>query len=272
MKGVNDQAVAVFQETVWAYFDAHKRRMPWRESPYVDDLYAIMVSEVMLQQTQVSRVVPKFLSFMKRFPTPECLSTSSLADVLRMWSGLGYNRRAKYLWEAAQAITKHGSFPSSVEELVRLPGIGRNTAGAILAYARNQPTVFIETNIRTVFIHHFFPHQRVVDDKDLRFVVERTLPDRDYREWYWALMDYGAFLKQTKAVANTRSKHFTKQSKFAGSRRQLRGAVLRQLRVAAMSIGELQKILSDERLESVLDDLSKEGLIARQYNRVSLLE
>jgi A/G-specific adenine glycosylase len=145
--------VTDFQKTVWDFYRAHRRTMPWRVEPAP---YFVLVSELMLQQTQVSRVQSKFISFIRKFPTIEALAAAPLADVLGAWSGLGYNRRAKFLWQAAQDIQAKGSFPQTVDLLMQLPGIGANTAGAIAAYAFNRPVFFIETNIRTVFIHHFF--------------------------------------------------------------------------------------------------------------------
>lgn len=250
-----------FQQIVWDYYHDHGRDLPWR-TPEPDgtfDSYKIMVSELMLQQTQASRVIPKYLQFLEVFPTAQSLAQASLADVLRQWSGLGYNRRAKFLWQAAQQI--RGSFPETLDELIKLPGIGTNTAGAILAYAFNQPVVFIETNIRTVYIHHFFPGQIDVTDKQLLPLLEKTLDAEHPREWYWALMDYGAHLKNTVGNISQNSHHYAKQSTFHGSKRQIRGQVLRELAGANKTYRQLKVNISDERLQNVLDDLTKEGMI-----------
>jgi A/G-specific adenine glycosylase len=144
-----------FQEMIWDKARQHYRKMPWRDNT---DPYNVLVSELMLQQTQVDRVIPKFELFMLTFPSILSLSKASLADVLIAWNGLGYNRRAKYLHESAKKIVSdfEGKIPQSYEKLTSLPGVGPNTAGAILAYSYNQPVVFIETNIRTVYFHHFF--------------------------------------------------------------------------------------------------------------------
>lgn len=257
---------ALFQETVWEYYRQHGRAgLPWRQ-PRGDgsfDAYAIVVSELMLQQTQVARVIPKFEAFMARFPTVDALASAPLAAVITAWSGLGYNRRAKFLWLAAQAVrdVHAGMVPDSHDALVALPGIGPNTAGAVLAYAYNQPVIFVETNIRTVFIHHFFTGSSAVSDKELLPLLAQTLPPHEAREWYWALMDYGSFLKQTVGNTSRASAHYSRQSVFAGSRRQIRGQVLRILTAGPHPIRDLHAMLPDDRLESVLEDLAGEGLI-----------
>jgi len=261
--------VEEFRQTVLQYYQLSGRHdLPWRlpEPGGVFDPYKILVSEVMLQQTQVGRVVPKFAAFTRQFPSLTALARASLAEVLQAWSGLGYNRRAKFLWQCAQAVaaTHGGQLPQTARGLVALPGIGPNTAGAVLAYAYNKPVVFIETNIRTVFIYHFFAGQQAVADKDILDLVARTLPD-DARTWYWALMDYGSHLKQTVGNLNTLSKHYTKQSRFEGSRRQIRGQVLKILGGQPATLAALRSSIADERLESVLADLAAEGLVGRSH-------
>ena len=257
---------ADFQAAVWGCYRQHGRDLPWRR-PEPDgsfDPYKILLSEIMLQQTQVSRVIPKFQAFLARFPSFAALASAPLSEVLVAWSGLGYNRRAKFLWQAAQQIMQShgGRLPTTSAELTRLPGIGANTAGAVLAYAFNKPVVFIETNIRTVFIHHFFADKQGISDREILDLVARTLPD-DARTWYWALMDYGSHLKQTVGNLNKLSKHYVKQSAFQGSRRQIRGQVLRLLGEKPRSPGSLQQAISDERLPDVLKALLDEGLIEK---------
>ena len=265
--------IAAFQETLWAYYAKHARNeLPWRqpESDGQFDSYKILVSELMLQQTQVGRVVPKFHAFIATFPTVKTLASVGLGSVLQTWQGLGYNRRAKYLWQSAQAITKLGRFPDTLTELVGLPGVGKNTAGAILAYAHNQPIVFIETNIRTVMIHHFFADIEEVDDSSIANCINQTLDHENPREWYWALMDYGSYLKNTAGNASRRSKHYGKQSVFTGSKRQIRGAVIRTLTVGPHTLSELEHLIADDRLGAVLADLIAEGLILEENNKYHL--
>lgn len=259
-----------FTEKVWEYYREFGRHgLPWRvdTSPY-----SILVSEIMLQQTQVARVLPKYEHFLKQFPDLAGLARAPLGEVLMAWSGLGYNRRAKYLHQAAQTIIKQhgGKFPSRASDLISLPGIGKNTAGAIMAYAYNEPAVFIETNIRTVFIHHFFDDQFEVPDTELVDLVTRTLDEQHPREWYWALMDYGSFLKRTTGSRNQQSKHYNKQPAFTGSRRQIRGKVIRLLTTTSYDYDELNEVLQDSRLGEVLESLTSEGLIQKEGGRYTL--
>jgi A/G-specific adenine glycosylase len=250
-----------FQAILAEHFDARGRHeLPWR---LTTDPYEIMVSELMLQQTQVSRVIPKYHEFLKRFPTTQSLAAASLGDVLRAWQGLGYNRRAKFLWQAAQQIG--GKFPDTLEGLVALPGIGKNTAGAILAYAYNRPSVFVETNVRTVYIHHFFHDAGGVNDKEIEELVVQTITDNP-RGFYWSLMDYGTYLKQTVGNKNTQSKHYAKQSPFEGSRRQVRGAVLRTLASRGYSADQLAAHINDQRTHEIIAELTAEGFIAKTDN------
>lgn len=200
-----------------------RHSLPWR---LTTDPYVILLSELMLQQTQVSRVIPKYAAFLQSFPTIASLRTAQLADVLKLWQGLGYNRRAKYLWQLAQHVDH---LPTSESELLQLPGIGPYTASAICAFAFNQPVVMIETNIRTVFLYHFFPHQQNVADKDVLPLVSTTMDRSNPRQWYWALMDYGSYLKSIVPNPSRTSRHHTKQTKFAGSVRQTRGEIIRLL-------------------------------------------
>jgi A/G-specific adenine glycosylase len=262
------QQISTFQEAVWQYYQVHGRHdLPWRQAEPDGsyDPYKIVVSELMLQQTQVPRVIPKFAIFVAAFPSFPALAHAPLAEVLQVWSGLGYNRRAKFLRQSAQIVTEQcgGAIPRDRADLVALAGIGFHTAGAILAYAFNEPVVFIETNIRTVFIHHFFADREKVADAELLPLIEQTIPKGRAREWYWALMDYGTYLKQTVGNKSQASASYTKQSAFHGSRRQIRGQVLKLLGPAPQTLAALQQALPDERLEGVLADLASEGFIEK---------
>jgi len=231
-----------------------------------------MVSEMMLQQTQVRRVIPKYAEFLTSFPTVAALAAAPLAEVLRAWSGLGYNRRAQYLHRAAQIITSQyaGQIPPAATALVKLPGIGPNTAGALLAYAFNQPVVFIETNVRTVFLHHFYKHQTTVADREIIRLVAATLDYEQPREWYWALMDYGSFIKRTIGNLNRASVSYRPQSPFTGSRRAIRGKIVRLLTAAPTHQRHLAVLVDDERFDAVLADLLREGLIQRSGQQLSV--
>jgi A/G-specific adenine glycosylase len=246
--------------------------MPWRET---HDPYRIFVSEIMLQQTQVPRVMQKYPEFLTRFPDFHALAAAELREVLLAWQGLGYNRRAKFLHGAARRIVgEHGGeLPREPELLATLPGVGPNTAGSLAAFAYNLPVVFIETNIRRVFIHFFFREADGVHDRDILPLVEATLDHEDPRTWYYALMDYGSMLAKWFPNPNRRSAHYTRQGAFENSDRQLRGRLLRALgERETLAVEELPAVLgfSDERVESVLAALEREGFVAREEGTVRI--
>jgi A/G-specific adenine glycosylase len=217
-----------FQAAVYAYYDNYGRDLPWRMT---DDPYAIVVSEVMLQQTQVSRVIDTYRHFINLFPSVRSLAAAPLREILAVWQGLGYNRRALALKTLAEKVVAahDGHIPSDFRLLVKLPGIGPATANSILAFAFNRPVVFIETNIRTVFIHHFFKDHHHVTDGELLPFVAQTLDGDNPRRWYNALMDYGVMLKKRFINPSKKSAHYRKQAPFDGSNRQVRGAILKEL-------------------------------------------
>lgn len=237
------------------------RAMPWRDDTRA---YYVLVSELMLQQTQVPRVVPKFEAFVAAFPDEQALAQASLADVLKLWQGLGYNRRAKFLHAAAQMIVNEfdGVFPSDEKELLQLPGVGKNTAGAIRAYAFNQPSIFVETNVRTVYIHHFFDDRFDVDDKEIIALLEQTIDRRRPRAFYWALMDYGSWLKSRGVRNISSSKHYKKQSALKGSIRETRGAIVRELTRRQQTKAELEQAVDmPDRFAQALAGLQADGLV-----------
>ena len=237
--------------------------MPWRRDTRP---YYVLVSELMLQQTQVDRVVSKFNEFIVRFPDIVSLAEAPLGEVLQVWQGLGYNRRAKYLHEAAKTAASEfgGRLPDTSHELVRLPGIGVNTAGAILAYAFDQPAVFVETNVRAVYFYHFFPRHDTVHDRELLPIIERTIDYERPREFYWALMDYGSWLKRQGAVSAGQSRQYKKQGRLKGSVREVRGQIVRLLAHGDATLLELRSgLVADERFEPALEGLLGDGLIMR---------
>jgi A/G-specific adenine glycosylase len=246
------------------------RQMPWRHDirPYY-----VLVSELMLQQTQVERVIPKFEAFITLFPDEKALAVASLSEVLTVWNGLGYNRRAKYLHDAAKMVMAHyrGIFPSTLEELQTLPGVGPNTAGAIMTYAYNKPAIFIETNVRTVYFHHFFENGDKVSDAELKVLVEQTVDRERPREFYWALMDYGSWLKRQGAGKIQQSKHYVKQSALKGSVREVRGQIIRALTEVDRTSAELkQQVTYDERFEKALAGLMHDGLVTQTKDHLHL--
>lgn len=251
--------------------------MPWRETA---DPYRILVSEVMLQQTQVSRVIPKYEEFLKAFPTAQALAAAAPSAVLRLWQGLGYNRRALNLKKAAETICDQklghkGRFPEDRDALIGLPGIGQSTAGAIMNFAFNKPTAFIETNIRAVFLYFFFKGSSSVSDTDIYALVEETIDSKRPREWFYALYDYGTMLKSTlgkeRSALHKQSKHYSKQSAFKGSNRELRSSIVKHALAhpsKPLTAESLYKTLkaSAHPLESVRKNLlalEKEGFIEK---------
>ncbi len=222
----------------------------------------------MLQQTQTDRVVPKYEAFLKEFPSVEALSKASVADVVRMWMGLGYYRRALNLHKAAKVICEErgGDFPTTIQELRSLPGVGSYTAAAVGAFAFGIAAPMIETNIRSVYLTFFFPKRRVVTDKEVSQVVEETLYRRDPRRWFYALMDLGVELKRLDRSINTRSKHYVRQSKFHGSHRQVRAAVLKTIAEKSRRFEEVLSELSypQEKIELALTQLEREGFVIKK--------
>lgn len=253
--------IDTFRKHVWDEGHRLYRDMPWRTAP---TFYNVLVSEIMLQQTQVVRVCNKFIEFMQLFPTIEVLATADLSDVLRAWIGLGYNRRAKFLHDAAKQLVMLDRLPQTVPELVRLPGIGPNTAGAIAAYTYNVPVPFVETNIRTVYIHHFFETQTIVHDDDIYEMVRLTLDAQHPREFYWALMDYGSWLKRVYGAHLRQSKQYVRQTPLAGSTREVRGEIIRLLKDRQYTKVDLQHQIKtmDERFPRALAGLQRDGLIS----------
>lgn len=252
-----------FQKLVWQHYKKHGRHtLPWRKTR---NLYHILVSEVMLQQTQVERVIAFYARFIQQFSSAKKLAHAPLSQVLKVWQGLGYNRRAKMLREAAKKLAS--SNLKTITELEALPGVGPYTARAIAAFAWNRDVVFVETNIRTALIHHFFPRRESVADTELVEVLQRLLPKGKAREWYSALMDYGASLKRSGISRNARSLHYAKQSKFSGSVREARGAIVRRLASHPASHRLLTNLLGSTRrtqLEEALLALLKEGFIKKK--------
>lgn len=263
-----------FQRVIYRYYQQQGRIFPWRKTR---NPYHIFISEFMLQQTQTERVLKKYYLFIEEFPTFSILAQAPLQKIITVWQGLGYNRRCIYLRDsAAQIVLKfHGELPDSVDVLVNLPGIGKATASALVAFSYNTPTVFIETNIRQVFLHFFFPDRESVPDKDLYPLIEKALDRENPRIWYYALMDYGAMLKKKFGNLNKRSMSYKKQPAFEGSNRQVRGEILRTL-VAEQNLGEyeLTKKINGEkaRLRKILSALEKEGFIKKTGQTYSIKE
>ncbi len=264
--GINGPVIDEFRSIVYGYFNSFGRVLPWRDDP---DPYRVVVSEIMLQQTQVDRVIAKYTEFIDRFPSIHELAAAPLDEVLKTWQGLGYNRRGLYLHRMAIQVVEenNGQIPNSPESLVQLPGIGPATASSICAFAYNMPVVFIETNIRAVYIHFFYPDEEGVPDKNIVPLVEATLDRDNPNRWYSALMDYGTMIKKLFPNPRRKSAHHSKQAPFRGSLRQIRGRILAQLLerpgLTGTSIIDLTGYEA-EKVERVLESMVAEGMVSRK--------
>jgi A/G-specific adenine glycosylase len=271
-QGLAPEAVRLFRDAIYDYYSKHGRKLPWRETR---DPYRILVSEMMLQQTQVERVLNKYGQFIAMFPDFSALAGASLKEVLEIWQGLGYNRRALALKGCASIVVNDfgGMLPSDRDTLLTFPGIGNATASAVCAFAFDQPTILIETNIRRVFIHFFFREKEFVKDAEIIPLVKETLDDSHPRKWYYALMDYGAMLGANGENPNRRSAHYKRQSPFQGSNRQLRGMILKTLTAGrALSRRQLAQVLekTPEAIDAVLIELASEGFIEKRGDMYTL--
>jgi A/G-specific adenine glycosylase len=263
-----------FRDSIYSYYEKAGRKFPWRGNTTP---WGVLVSEFMLQQTQTDRALAYWKRWMKRWPTPESLAEASMEDALREWNGLGYNRRGRYVKECAGLITRKygGKVPDTPAGLLILPGIGPYTAGAIACFAYNYSSVFIETNIRAVLIHFFFQDRETVADRELIPILDETLDRRDPRSWYWALMDYGAALKKVTVNPNRKSAHYTRQSRFEGSFRQLRGNLIKSLLSQGPGTAEdliRRTGIGEENLYKVLEVLQKDLMVAEKEGLYTIRE
>lgn len=262
-KSLSSKEIALFQKLIYDFYSDNERYFAWRG---IDNPYYVVVSEIMLQQTQTDRVRKKYDEFIATFPTLEILADAPLDRVIAAWQGLGYNRRALALRLFAQRVVAEfkGRVPQDPIVLETFKGIGPATAASICAFAFNAPTLFIETNIRSVFIYHFFPQNTEVHDRHIMPLVAQTLDFDNPRIWYYALMDYGVMLKKNHKNPSRKSAHHARQSKFEGSDRQVRGAIVRMLvkeQAVAKDAFVAQVGREQEKVESILLDLEKEGFI-----------
>ncbi|MBU1008083.1 A/G-specific adenine glycosylase [Candidatus Dependentiae bacterium] len=270
---LTEKQVRDFQKIIYDHYKKFGRDFPWRNTT---DQYPIFISEVMLQQTQTSRVAKKYDTFLHVFPSFHALARAELFDVLRAWQGLGYNRRAKFLHQSAKEIisTYDGEIPKDVNLLRKLPGIGTATAGSIAAFAFNKPTVFVETNIRAVLIHLFLQNKDNIPDKKLLYLAQQTLDKKNPRIWYYAITDYGVHLKSQGINPINKSKSYTKQSKFEGSTRQIRGKIIKLLLSDTTLTKEqvLKRIklvrteIKASQIEKIINKLVEEKILSQSFS------
>jgi A/G-specific adenine glycosylase len=264
---LTQSTIDIFQELIYNFYRKQGRLFSWRTT---SNPYHILVSEIMLQQTQVNRVIPKYEEFVHKFPDFYSLNNASLKTVMNVWKGLGYNRRAVHLKNIAYRVLSefNGVLPNNVSDFTSFPGIGNYTASAICTFAFNQPHVFIETNIRTVFIHFFFSAEKNnIKDSVLMPLIKQTLDISNPKEWYYALMDYGAMIKKIMINPSRRSAEYQKQPLFKKSNREIRGKILSTLlQKPKASIEELSYILNIPiaRLTPLVYQLLKEKIIAKE--------
>lgn len=265
---LSGKKIKAFQDKILTWYNNHKRDFPWRQTR---DPYAILISEVMSQQTQINRVVLKYELWMRKFPTVEHLAKASVADVLAYWSGLGYNRRALNLKKTAEMIAKdfNGTFPKTEEELLALPGIGKYTARAILCFAFDQQVTVVDTNIRKVIITQFGLDG---SENELQNIADQLLPNGKAYDWNQALMDYAAAVLKNEKIS------IPKQSKFIGSHRYYRGQILKYLlKHKEVIFDELGLAIKKEYtqaekvwLEKLVQELIDEGFITMTHQIIRL--
>jgi A/G-specific adenine glycosylase len=260
------------QRRVLSWYADNRRDLPWR---HTTDPYAILVSEIMLQQTQVPRVAPRFLEWLEAWPDLESLAAAPLAEVLRRWQGLGYNNRARRLREcAAEAVAAApdggaAELPRTVDGLRALPGIGPYTARAVLIFAHNQDLAAVDANVRRVLTHEL-GLAGDLGDAQLQAVADALLPRGRSRDWHNALMDYGSLVltARTTGIAPR-----TRQTAFEGSRRQQRARLLRRLLEGGpQPLSELTIALAlplDETAD-IVERLRRDGLVAEAGGTVSV--
>lgn len=263
------RCIRAFQKSIYEFYETQGRDLPWRQTT---DPYAILVSEIMLQQTQVDRVIEPYNRFLSKFPDPKSLARSPTEEVIKYWQGLGYNRRALNLKKAAVMMAEDG-IPSDEQGLTRLPGIGPYTASAVTVFAFNKPAIVIETNIRSIFIFLTFPDREKVLDKEIQLYIDSTMDRENPRRWFNALMDAGASLKRQIGNPSRASASYQKQSPFEGSDRQIRGYILRELAkrgtveedTIATGIGK-----DTRKVRHIINRLEKEGFLSRFGRSVRL--
>lgn len=263
--------VTIFQTKILTWYEEHKRDLPWRRT---HDPYKILVSEVMLQQTQVSRVIPKYENWLQVFPTVEILAKATVSEVLKQWMGLGYNRRALYLQNTAREVVKRGMWPQTETELLTLPGIGKYTANALLCFAFLEQVAVVDTNVRKVILVEILKDTKnTVGEKEIEDIARKIVPKNQAYMWNQALMDYASSVLKHQRIP------IPKQSRFKGSDRYYRAKILKLLLdKKTLTLGELGMLLRedysanlDEWLENLLKRMQKDGLITIKNGKLTIV-
>ncbi|MFX1254102.1 MAG: Fe-S cluster assembly protein HesB [Promethearchaeota archaeon] len=263
---ITSEKINRFHEKIFAWWEDNKRDFPWRQTT---NPYHIMVSEFMLQQTQASRVVDKYLAFIRIFPTLNSLARADKADVFRLWSGLGYNRRAIWLHEAANLILQMEEFPKDPSQLKKLKGIGSYTSRSILIFAFNLNLATVDTNIRRILIAEGFATEETTE-RELFEIAEQIVPKNRSRDYHSALMDYGALVK---TATKTGIRPTSKQGKFAGSNRQYRGRIVKYLTTKKRADREeliRECSVPPEKADLIFDSLITDSLLQKKGNEYFL--
>ncbi len=261
---LDSHTISLFRSFIWEYFRDHGRSFPWRDTR---DPYSILVSEMMLQQTQTERVLPKYLQFTDVYPDIPCLAAAQFRDVYPLWQGLGYNRRCLALITiAGRCMDAYGGkIPNCSQALLSFPSVGPATAAALKAFAWGEPSLYLETNIRRVLLHVWFHRETDVSDRRLMDALAQVMDRDDPRRWYYAMMDYGVHLRKAIPNPNTRSRHYVRQKPFRDSDREIRGMILREL--SGSGSATLQELAGRiniplRRIEYTVGSLSHDGLVA----------
>lgn len=289
------KSLQLFVEMIYDYRKKYGRLFPWQETR---NPYKVLLSEVMLQQTQTERVLPKYTLFLSKWPTLHDFAQATPAEVLPEWKGLGYNRRCINLLKAMKLCDNERGIQNDQAFLLSLPSVGKSTAAAVQSFAYGEKSIYLETNIRRVLIEFFYPMQvqtgitdehtqlkgsvqsftvPEVHDKELTELLQKLLvfvPDS--KQWYYALMDVGAQMKKEVPNANKRSKHYHTQSKFEGSERQLRGQILQCLiDKTQLSTDAFFPLLPPQwtkrQVEKALETLHKDALVTFNKEKQHIL-
>jgi A/G-specific adenine glycosylase len=269
IRKISSEHIMRFQKKVFLFYKKNKRDLPWRKTT---DPYKILLSELMLQQTQVKRVVVYYEKWIARWPTIHTFASAALPEVLQMWMGLGYNTRAISLHKTAKKIVAlfDGDVLRAMQQYKELPGIGKYTSHAVRIFSTNADLVTVDTNIRRIFISEFDLPENI-SEHELWLLAEKCRPVGKSREWHNALMDYGALYL---TAHKTGIRPTTQQTQFEGSNRQIRAQILRHVLEKPMTGKELTQTLKIDqgRLGPILEKMINQHILMKKNNTYLLKE